>query len=159
MARGYTVARTSVLFHAAPATNNPRAKESITSAMSLKEKLMRHPRVLLILALGSLLIGAVRPTAGSLIVLPGAGLATLVGFFAKSRYRRFVSKAFVLILLGVIAMFMLSAAGGFGGNTGRSRWWALVLLPYPVGWFMALAGTFLTVLEVFNRPRPSKKQE
>jgi hypothetical protein len=29
---------------------------------------------------------------------------------------------------------------GIGRSTGRSMWWGLVILPYPVGWLMALAG-------------------
>lgn len=39
---------------------------------------------------------------------------------------------------GVTWMFVLSAMGGFGGDTGRPAWWALTLLPYPVGWALGL---------------------
>lgn len=32
----------------------------------------------------------------------------------------------------------VSAIGGIRGNTGRSVWWALALMPYPVGWLLGL---------------------
>lgn len=35
---------------------------------------------------------------------------------------------------GVGWLFILSAMGGFGGDTGRGAWWALTILPYPIGW-------------------------
>jgi hypothetical protein len=37
-------------------------------------------------------------------------------------------------------MWGLSAVGGFGGSTGRTLWWWLALVPYPVGWVMGLVG-------------------
>ena len=48
--------------------------------------------------------------------------------------------AFVLIAVGVGAMFGMSAMGGIGGNSGRSIWWILLCLPYPVGWILGLIG-------------------
>src|SRR5262245_36938510 len=35
---------------------------------------------------------------------------------------------------------LLSAIGGVGGNSGHSVWWALLLLPYLVGWSIDLWG-------------------
>jgi hypothetical protein len=60
--------------------------------------------------------------------------------------------AFILIAVGVGVMFEVSSIGGFGGNTGRSMWWALTILPYPVGWFMGLVGIILSLIEFFKRP-------
>jgi hypothetical protein len=45
-----------------------------------------------------------------------------------------------LIAVGVAALFGLSAIGGFGGPSGRSMWWGLLLLPYPIGWVIGLLG-------------------
>jgi hypothetical protein len=49
-------------------------------------------------------------------------------------------------------MIVLSLFGGIGGNTGRSMWWGLVILPYPVGWIIGVAGAALALVESFRRP-------
>jgi len=40
----------------------------------------------------------------------------------------------------------LSSLGGIGGKSGRSLWWGLALLPYPVGWLMALIAAVIGLL-------------
>lgn len=47
-------------------------------------------------------------------------------------------------------MIVLSWLRGIGGNTGRSMWWAVVILPYPVGGFLGLAGGVFTLIECFK---------
>lgn len=96
----------------------------------------------------AMLVGAVDPLEGSLLILPGSGLVAL-GFFVGKRERRIVVYSlwvFILIAVGVAAMFALSAAGGIGGTTGHSMWWGVLVLPYPVGWIMAFAGAIYLVL-------------
>ena len=100
----------------------------------------RGAHVLVVVGLIAMLIGAVDPLEGSLIILPGSGIAALGTFLGQRRHRRLVYCAFGLIAVGVGAMFVLSMFGGTGGNTGCSNWWLLVVLPYPVGWIMGLAG-------------------
>ena len=107
-------------------------------------------RVLLILGLTGMLIGAVDPLEGSLIILVGAGLVALAALLGKSRYRVLLCLAFALVAVGVTAMFVLSGFGGVGGDTGRSMWWAVVILPYPVGWFVGLTGAILSFVEFFR---------
>ena len=58
--------------------------------------------------------------------------------------------AFSLIAAGVAAMFALSAVGGIGGRSGHSLWWGLLILPYPVGWLMALAGGVAGLVRFFK---------
>jgi hypothetical protein len=87
-------------------------------------------------------VGTLDPLEGSLLILPGSGLVAL-GMFLGGRDRRTVlywTWAFILIAVGVAALFGLSAVGGIGGKEGRSMWWGILLLPYPAGWLMALAG-------------------
>ena len=38
------------------------------------------------------------------------------------------------------ALWGLSALGGFGGNSGHSNWWAVLILPYLIGWLMGIWG-------------------
>jgi K+-transporting ATPase A subunit len=80
-----------------------------------------------------MLIGAIDPLEGSLIILPAAGLVALGALLGKSRHRRLLCWSFILVAVGIGALWVLSAFGGVGGRTGRSMWWLLVVLPYPVG--------------------------
>ena len=97
-----------------------------------------------------MLIWAIDPLEGSVVILAGVGIAALSAFLGKSRYRKLLYSAFILVALGVGAMFVVSIFGGIGGNTGRSMWWGLVILPYPVGWIMALVGAILRLIEAFK---------
>jgi hypothetical protein len=95
----------------------------------------------------AMLIGAVDPLEGSVVILLGSGMVTLEATLGKSRYRTLLFWSLALVAVGVGALWALSAVGGFGGRTGRSYWWSLVLLPYPIGWIMGLAGAILRLRE------------
>jgi hypothetical protein len=109
------------------------------------------PRVLLIVGLSGMLLGAIDPLEGSLIILLGSGLVALGAFLGKSRRRVLVYWSLALVAIGVGAMFILSAFGGFGTGTGLSNWWGLLLVPYAAGWVMGLAGSVLALVEAFKR--------
>jgi hypothetical protein len=94
-----------------------------------------------------MVIGALDPLEGSLVILPGIGLVALGALLGNSRYRTLLLWSFVLVAVGVGALSGLSALGGFGGNSGRSNWWALAILPYPVGWIMGLIGAIRSLRE------------
>ena len=109
-------------------------------------------RVLLIVGLSGMLLGAIDPLEGSLIILPGSGLVALGAFLGKSRRRVLLYRSFALVAVGVGAMFILSEFGGFGAGTGLSNWWGLLLVPYAAGWVKGLAGSILALVEAFKRP-------
>jgi dolichyl-phosphate-mannose--protein O-mannosyl transferase len=102
------------------------------------------PRVRFLIIAGyiAMLIGAIDPMEGSLLILPGSGLVAL-GVFLNDEarciliYRLLV---FLLIILGVAAIWGFTLIGGVGGNTAYSMWWALLIVPYPIGWSMAIWG-------------------
>lgn len=100
-----------------------------------------------------MLLGAVDPLEGSLIILPGTGMVTLGALFGRSRWRVLLYWALALVTIGVGVMWALSAFGGFGGSTGRSNWWGLLLVPYVVGWVMGLVAAILALVESFRHPR------
>ncbi len=104
-------------------------------------------RPLLIVGLIATLIGAIDPLEGSLIILPGVALATLGALLSHSRHRAWLVVALALVAAGVGALWGLSAAGGFGGSSGRSNWWGVLLLPYVLGWLLALIGSFRVLRE------------
>jgi hypothetical protein len=107
----------------------------------------RSSRILLIVGLAAMVIGAIDPLEGSVVILAGTGLAWFGARRARSRHLALLLWSFILVAVGVAAMFALSAIGGFGGSSGRSNWWALVLLPYPVGWIMGLVGASRSLRE------------
>lgn len=99
-------------------------------------------RILIIVGSIAMLVGAVDPMEGSLLILPGSGLVAL-GTYVGQRERRLITYrvwVFILVAIGVGALWGLSAVGGFGGPTGRSNWWAVLILPYLVGWSMGIWG-------------------
>lgn len=109
-------------------------------------------RFLVILGLLGMLLGALDPLEGSVVILPGVGLVALGAVVARRRYRKLLSASFVLVAVGVGAMFVISAFGGIGGNSGRSMWWGVVMLPYPMGWITGLVGAVLWLVEARRRP-------
>jgi apolipoprotein N-acyltransferase len=105
-------------------------------------------RILVIAGGVLMVIGAADPLEGSLVILAGSAAVVLGTILGRSprRVLAYSVWAAVLITLGVGAMWVLSAKGGLGGDTGRSMWWALVLLPYPVGWLMGLTGLIVRLV-------------
>ena len=99
-------------------------------------------RILLTLGSIAMLVGALDPMEGSLVILPGSGLVVLGTFLGQSERRWIAYRVlvFILIAIGVGAMWGLTRVGGFGGNSGRSMWWGVLMLPYLIGWSMGIWG-------------------
>jgi len=107
----------------------------------------RWSRILVVVGLVAALLGAIDPLEGSLVILPGTGLVALAAWLGNSRHRRLLYWSFALVAVGVGVLFGLSAVGGVGGSTGRSMWWAILLLPYPAGWVMTVVGAIRQLRE------------
>jgi purine-cytosine permease-like protein len=109
-------------------------------------------RILKVVGGIAMLVGTLDPLEGSLLILPGSGLVAL-GTNVGGNERRTVLYwvwAFILIAVGVGAMFGLSAVGGIGGKSGHSMWWGILILPYPVGWLMAVGGGVADLVQYFK---------
>jgi len=74
------------------------------------------------------------------VILSGSGIVTLGTFLSNSARGSIIYwiSIFLLIAVGVGALFVLSAFGGIGGTSGHSMWWGVLILPYPVGWVMGI---------------------
>lgn len=99
---------------------------------------------ILIIAGGiGMVVGAIDPMEGSLLILPGSGLLAL-GTYLRQAERRVITytvSAFVLVLIGVSVLWFLPAIRHFGGSVGLWRCWELLaFLPYLVGWNMGIWG-------------------
>lgn len=99
-------------------------------------------RILIIAGSIAMLVGAIDPMEGSLLILPGSGLVALGTFLGRSERRLIAYRVgvFILIAIGVGALWGLSRVGGFGGHSGRSMWWGVLILPYLIGWSMSIWG-------------------
>jgi len=99
-------------------------------------------RILIVVGSIAMLVGALDPMEGSVVILPGSGLVALGAFLGHSERRLIAYRVgvFILIVIGVGAMWGLSWVGGFGGPSGRSMWWGVLILPYVIGWSMGIWG-------------------
>ena len=99
-------------------------------------------RILIIVGSIAMLVGALDPMEGSLVILPGSGVVALGTFLGRSERRLIAYRVwvFILIAIGVGAFWGLNMVGGFGGNSGRSMWWGVLILPYLIGWSMGIWG-------------------
>jgi hypothetical protein len=113
---------------------------------------MLWSRILVVVGGIAMLLGTLDPLEGSLLILPGSGLVALSMFLRRKNRRTILywAWAFILIAFGVGALFALSAVGGIGGRSGHSIWWGLLILPYPAGWLMALAGGVAGLVRFFK---------
>jgi hypothetical protein len=107
----------------------------------------RSSRTLVIIGLVAMLVGTLDPLEGSILILAGMVLLALGAVLGRSPHRLMLTAALALGTVGVSLLWAVSATGGFGGNTGRSMWWSLLLLPYPIGWFVALIGAIRLLRE------------
>ena len=107
-------------------------------------------RALVIMGLVLMLGGALDPLEGSVVILLGSALVAAGAFTSRTHRYGVQLAALLLIATGVAALFGLSALGGVGGSTGRSFWWLLLCLPYPVGWVTGLIGAAAKLREPRN---------
>ena len=116
-------------------------------------------RILVIIGSVLMVTGAIDPLEGSLIILAGSGLVLLGSYLGKNQRRILVYwvYVFILITVGVGIMWVLSAFGGLGGRTGRSLWWSLILLPYPIGWIMGIVNLVARLIK-FLKSRKQRGQ-
>ncbi len=89
-----------------------------------------------------LVVGSLDPLEGSALILPGSALLALGSYLGREdrRILAYRTWSFILVALGVGVLFGLSAIGGVGGSSGHSAWWALLILPYLVGWSLDIWG-------------------
>lgn len=107
-------------------------------------------RVLVVVGLVGMLVGAVDPLEGCVVILAGVAAAALGALLGQTRHRRYLYWALALVATGVAAMIVMSVLGGIGGNSGRSMWWAILAIPYPAGWLLGLTGAVLALIEFYK---------
>jgi hypothetical protein len=103
-----------------------------------------NPRSHILIAIGyiAMLIGAIDPMEGSLVILPGSGLVLLGSYLGHNERRLIVYRLwmFMMIFIGVAALVVSSIVGGIGATTPYSMWWGVFIAPYLIGWSMTIWG-------------------
>jgi len=102
----------------------------------------RWARIVAVVGYILMLVGAIDPMEGSIIILPGSGLVAVGALIGRGEGRHVAYRmwVFLLIALGVGALWGLSLVGGFGGKSGHTLWWGVLIVPYLVGWSMGMWG-------------------
>jgi hypothetical protein len=103
----------------------------------MKEK-SKLTRTLYIIGVVAMIIGAIDPLEGSVVILAGNVLLVISLFMSDDRHKKLFLTTLIMIAIGVSFLFYLSSLGGFGGTSELSWWWGTLILPYPAGWIMAM---------------------
>ena len=119
------------------------------------DRWFRHSRWFLWIGLALMLIGALDPMEGSVVIFAGSVVAALGAWGGRTKRRYLQAGAAVLIGTGVGLLFGMSALGGVGGTSGRSIWWVLLVIPYPVGWIVGLTGAVLNLRRLPRQTAPA----
>ena len=101
----------------------------------------------------AIILGAIDPLEGSIVILAGSALVAFASHIRVSSYRERFFLSFLLIFFGVSFLWYLSSLGGFGGASDLSWGWGLLILPYPIGWLLAL----ITIFQKRKRRTSSRK--
>jgi hypothetical protein len=115
----------------------------------MKEK-TKWTRIIYILGVIALLIGTLDPMEGSVVIAAGSVLLSLSTYMTDDRHWKIFAASTIMIVIGVSFLFYLSSLGGFGGNSSRSWWWGILILPYPLGWLMTIVILILRIFKMRN---------
>jgi len=95
-------------------------------------------RIFYIMGVVALIVGAIDPLEGSVVIAGGSAVLAVSTYFMHDRHRKIFLGSLLMILTGVFFLFYLSSLGGFGGTSTLSWWWGTLILPYPIGWLMSI---------------------
>ncbi len=103
----------------------------------------------------AIVIGTLDPMEGSVLILAGSAVVLTSVVMGKAPRPEAVYWlwTFMLIAVGVGALFGWSSVGGIGGRSGHSMWWGLTMLPYPVGWFLAMRAIVVKIINKWRTRR------
>lgn len=97
-----------------------------------------------------IIIGALDPMEGSILIELGSLLLTITTQLSKDRHKFLFLICFLLISIGFFSLWFISALGGFNPKT--EWWWLVLILPYPIGW---LSTIILLITRAFNKTKVS----
>jgi hypothetical protein len=123
-----------------------RQRQAREASMKKKPTFLK---VLFIIGVVALIIGALDPLEGSVVITAGSIIMTIAAFLKRDRHKKLFLTFSILIIVGVFFLFFFSSFGGFGKGA-LSWWWGILVLPYPLGW---LASIVLLIVRAFKNPK------
>jgi len=102
-------------------------------------------RILIPVGTIAMLVGALDPLEGSLVILPGSGLITL-GILLGNSERQLRIQWVVILLLIAFGVGALWGLGALHLYRGHSKWWQVLILPYPIGWIIGIVSLLFTLV-------------
>jgi hypothetical protein len=120
-----------------------------TFIISKMEAKTKWTRIIFIIGIVALTIGAIDPLEGSVIIAVGSALIALSTNLSHDRHRKLFLATLIMIVVGIIFMFFLSSLGGFGGKSTLSWWWSILIVPYPAGWLISIT---VLISRTFKKP-------
>lgn len=102
------------------------------------KKKTKWSHIIYIAGVIALIIGAIDPLEGSVVVVTGSAFVALATYLSHDRHRKIFLLSFIMIAIGVGFMFYFSSLGGFDEGARLSWWWGSLILPYPAGWLMSI---------------------
>jgi hypothetical protein len=115
-------------------------------------------RVIYFVGVVALIIGAIDPLEGSLLIIAGSALLALSAYVNSDRHSKIFTTSLIMIVIGVFFMFYFSSIGGFGGTSKLSWCWVLLILPFPIGWITIIVVLIRRAIENKKRKLISKKR-
>ncbi len=110
----------------------------------------RKLKLMFIAGIVLFLLGSIDPLEGSVLVALGGIVMAVVARRMEDPHWKYYRLAAILLVAGVAVLWIVSALGGFGGESDLAWGWGWLLLPYPAGWFMVLV---LLYLQIFWRKK------
>lgn len=105
------------------------------TGIEINERILRIHYIIGVVAL---IIGAIDPLEGSVVISAGSVCLMLSTLLRKDRQRKTFFILFLMILSGIFFLFFFSSLGGGRGTSSLSWWWGLLILLYPTGWLLAM---------------------
>ena len=115
----------------------------------MKEKI-KWTRVVYIIGVIALIVGALDPMEGSVVIASGSALIALSTYLTHDGHWKIFLLSLIMILIGVLFLFYLSSIGGFGGTAKLSWWWGTLILPYPIGWLISIV---ILIIRAVKKPK------
>ena len=116
-------------------------------------------RVIYIVGVVALIIGAIDPLEGSVLIIVGSASLALSAYLNNDRHSKIFTTSLIMIVIGVFFMFYFSSIGGFGGTSKLSWWWGLLILPFPIGWITIIVVLIRRAIENKKSKLISKKRD
>jgi hypothetical protein len=116
---------------------------------NMKEQ-TKWKRIIYTIGVVALIIGILDPLEGSVVLAAGSALIALSTYLSHDKHWKIFLASLIMIVIGVFFLFYFSSLGGFGGSSTLSWWWCTLLLPYPLGWLMAI---ILLIVRAVKKPK------